>query len=255
MSAKVSIVTVVFNGAKAMEATIKSVLNQSYSPIEYIIVDGGSSDGTQAIIEKYSNHIAKYISEKDTGIYDAMNKGVKMATGEWVNFMNCGDTFHDNKIVQNIFEKNRDGFDFIYGDYIADYSHKGQRLIKASLPQPPHQMVLSHQSVFARTAALLKFPFDTQYRISADLKFYEQCWHHELKFHYFPQVISIRSHAGLSEVNRSLAFKETEQVLFEFYDHDKIKRLMQRIKVMHLIKHGAKKILPAFLQRIYRRNL
>ncbi len=254
MSPKVSIITVVFNSVKQIEDTIKSVLEQSYPNFEYIIIDGGSTDGTKAVIDKYKAKLAHYVSEKDGGIYEAMNKGMQLASGDWVNFMNSGDVFYSPKTIEGVFEKAKSSFDIIYGDYIANYDRKGQRLIKAALPQPPHQMVLSHQSVFARSTALKLFPFDTQLRISADLKFYEQCWHHGLKFHYFPHIISIRSHAGLSELNRPQAFKETEEVLKAFYDKELVTRLMKRIKLMYLIKKGAKKIMPSFLQRIYRRN-
>ncbi len=255
MAPKVSIITVVFNGLNDLEDTILSVLNQTYSPIEYLIVDGGSTDGTLAIINKYKNKITHFVSEKDQGIYDAMNKAIAFASGEWVNYMNSGDTFYSNDCVSEVFEKNTTTFDFIYGNYIADYHTNGQRLLKATLPQPPHQMILSHQSVFVRTKALKLFPFDTTLRICADLKFYEQCWHHGFKFHFFPHVISVRSHAGLSDINRLQAIKETERVLMMFYEPMHVKITMQRIKLMHLIKSGAKRIMPSFLQRIYRKNL
>ena len=251
----VSIITVVYNGAGEIENTIINVLEQSYPNKEYIIIDGGSTDGTVAIIEKYKKQLSYFVSEKDTGIYDAMNKAVRFAKGEWINFMNCGDSFYSPQTITEVFEINKDKYDVIYGNYIANYNKNGQRLIKAALPQPPHQMVLSHQSIFARSKALKLFPFDTSLRISADLKFYEQCWKQGLKFHYYPQVISVRSHAGLSDINRTLAFRENSRVLEEFYDPKIVKRLMQKLKLMHLIKSGAKKILPSFLQRIYRKNI
>ncbi len=255
MSVKLSIITVVYNGVKEIEKTILNILDQGYPNIEYIVMDGGSHDGTTDIIEKYKDRIAHYISEKDSGIYDAMNKATKLVSGDWVNFMHCGDTFYSNNTVQEIFEKDTSRFDIIYGDYVADYLKNGRRLIKATFPQAPHQMVLSHQSVFARTSSLHLFPFDTTLTISADLKFCEQCWHHGLKFHYFPQVISIRSCAGLSDLNRLQAFKETEAVLQLFYNPEQIKKRMQRIKLMHHVKYGVKKIMPSFLQRLFRKNI
>ena len=255
MAPLVSIITVVFNGIADIENTIKDVLAQTYPNKEYIIIDGGSTDGTVAVIEKYRNELTAFISEKDSGIYDAMNKAMQWVNGEWVNFMNSGDSFYNHKTIAELFELNNEKYDIIYGNYIANYAKNGQRLIKAALPQAPHQMVLSHQSVFARSQVLRRFPFDTRLRISADLKFYEQCWKQGLKFHYYPQVISVRSHAGLSDINRTLAFRENSMVLEEFYDPKIVKRLMQKLKLMHLIKSGAKKILPSFLQRIYRKNM
>lgn len=90
----VTVITVVYNGVAYVEETIKSVLSQSYPNVEYIIVDGGSTDGTLDVIKKYDHAIDYWISEADGGIYDAMNKGVKLSTGSWLNFLNVGDTFN-----------------------------------------------------------------------------------------------------------------------------------------------------------------
>ena len=99
----VSIVTVVFNGEKYLEQTIQSVINQTYDNVEYIIIDGGSTDGTVDIIKNYEDRIDYWISEKDKGIYDAMNKGINLASGEWINFMNAGDIFYDEKVLNTIY--------------------------------------------------------------------------------------------------------------------------------------------------------
>ena len=88
---KVSVVTVCLNAVNEIERTMLSVLDQTYTNIEYIVIDGGSTDGTVDIIRKYQDRIAHFISEPDKGLYDAMNKGIDLATGEWINFMNAGD--------------------------------------------------------------------------------------------------------------------------------------------------------------------
>ncbi|MBK3333197.1 glycosyltransferase [Persephonella atlantica] len=98
----VSIITVVYNGEKYLEETIQSVINQVYPNIEYIIIDGGSTDGTLDIIRKYENYIDYWVSEPDDGIYDAMNKGIKSATGMWINFMNAGDSFTNREVLTKI---------------------------------------------------------------------------------------------------------------------------------------------------------
>ena len=94
-----TIITVVYNCADSIEQTIQSVLSQTCPSMEYIIVDGGSTDGTLEIIERYKTSVTKFISKPDKGIYDAMNRGISMAEGQWVNFMNSGDTFTDPSVL------------------------------------------------------------------------------------------------------------------------------------------------------------
>lgn len=99
---KISIVTVVYNGEKFLEDCIKSVLSQTYPYIEYIVIDGGSNDGSLAILEKYKNHIAHFVSEKDQGMYDALNKGIKMATGDVVGILNSDDMLASPDVIELI---------------------------------------------------------------------------------------------------------------------------------------------------------
>ena len=113
----VSIVTVVYNGEVFLEKTIQSVINQSYSNIEYIIIDGGSTDETVDIIKKYEDRIDYWVSEIDSGIYDAMNKGIDLASGDWINFMNAGDSFVGCNVLLNLNYFLSDiNYDIIYGD-------------------------------------------------------------------------------------------------------------------------------------------
>ena len=93
MLPKITVVTVVYNGILTLDATIKSVISQTYSNLEYIVVDGGSTDGTLELLKKYNSQISIIISEKDDGLYDAMNKGIALSTGEWICILNCGDIF------------------------------------------------------------------------------------------------------------------------------------------------------------------
>lgn len=119
----ISVITVVLNGEKYLEETILSVLSQTYDNVEYIIIDGGSTDGTLDIIKKYEHAIDYWVSEKDKGIYDAMNKGINVASGEWLNFMNAGDRFAENNILKLIYFEyfqNNSHVDFIYSDTILD---------------------------------------------------------------------------------------------------------------------------------------
>lgn len=100
---KISVITICYNAEETIERTIKSVLNQSYKNLEYIIIDGGSKDNTMKIVKRYKDKISSVISEPDNGIYDAMNKGVRIATGEWLNMMNAGDCYTNDEVLNEIF--------------------------------------------------------------------------------------------------------------------------------------------------------
>jgi len=119
----ISIITVVRNGGKILEETILSVINQTYGNIEYIIVDGASTDNTIAIIKKYENRINYWVSEPDRGIYDAMNKGLSFTKGIWINFMNCGDKFANSSVLEDIFSTVYDDkISFLYSDFYMKYN-------------------------------------------------------------------------------------------------------------------------------------
>lgn len=112
----ISVVTVSYNAVATIEQTLLSVINQTYPNIEYIIIDGGSTDGTVDIIKKYADEIVYWISEPDKGIYDAMNKGIKKANGEWINFINAGDSYYDKKSIEQIVLSFHEEGIIYYGD-------------------------------------------------------------------------------------------------------------------------------------------
>jgi glycosyltransferase involved in cell wall biosynthesis len=141
----ITVVTVVYNNVASIEQTILSVLNQTYPNLEYIIIDGGSTDGTLEVISKYSDRISTLLSEPDQGIYDAMNKGIKIASGEWINFMNSGDQFSNTDTLSKIFAREiPSGIQFIYGDFYMDGGlPEGKRLFHADYEKG----IVLHQSV------------------------------------------------------------------------------------------------------------
>ncbi len=169
----VTVVTVVLNDVKHLEQTILSVLNQTYKNIEYIIIDGGSTDGTVDIIKKYQDRLAFWVSEKDKGIFYATNKGVEKATGEWINYLNSGDYFFNNQVFEKIFSKPHPAADLLYGSFIGNFNNQAVECVA-----PPSVsdrswkgMPVCHTAVFARTALMKKFKFNTDYRVSADGEF------------------------------------------------------------------------------------
>src|SRR5699024_3500796 len=156
-------ITVVFNNAKDIEYTIQSVLNQSYEHVEYIIVDGLSTDGTLDILNKYRAQIDILISEKDKGIYDAMNKGLEQATGGYVLFLNSGDAFYDKNTLSAIFTDS-EGADIYYGEtklidenrkIIGDRRHKTPE--KFTWKSFRYGMNICHQAIFIKRAIAPKY--------------------------------------------------------------------------------------------------
>lgn len=171
-SPRLSIVTITYNAVATLERTIKSIEAQDYDNIEYIIVDGASTDGTVGIIEAHKASISKWVSEPDNGLYYAMNKGLHMATGDYIWFVNAGDEVASPHTVRQMFDT-AVGADVYYGDTVMT-NMDGQEIGTRRLA-PPQQltwrsfrngMLVSHQSFVARTA--LCSDYDTQYRFSAD---------------------------------------------------------------------------------------
>jgi glycosyltransferase involved in cell wall biosynthesis len=173
MKPVLSVITVVYNNAADIGRTMLSVLNQTYLNIEYIVVDGGSNDGTINIIEHYESRLAKFISEKDNGIYDAMNKGLALATGDYLIFMNSGDEFYANDTVEKVFAAYKDA-DIYYGETEMVNSQRqslGRRRHKVpdkfNWRSFRYGMSVSHQAIYIRRT--LVEPYNPQYQLSADI--------------------------------------------------------------------------------------
>lgn len=170
---KLTVITIVYNNVRDIERTINSVLNQTYPKIEYIIIDGKSTDGTLAIIEKYRSKVSKIVSEPDKGIYDAMNKGLAIATGDYVLFMNSGDEIYDEHTVQDIFDS-APGADIYYGEtemYNDNWQSLGRRRHEA--PEQfdwksfKYGMSISHQAIYIKRSIVA--PYDLSYKYSSDI--------------------------------------------------------------------------------------
>lgn len=174
---KFSIITVTYNAEKVLEDTIQSVIFQTYRNVEYIIVDGASKDHTLEIVNKYHNRINKVISEPDKGLYDAMNKGIQLATGDYLCFLNAGDKFHDSETLQKIVHtlKGQELPDVIYGE-TAIVDEEGHFLHMRRLSTPAHLnwksfkqgMLVCHQAFFVNRELAINHLYDLQYRFSAD---------------------------------------------------------------------------------------
>lgn len=168
-----SVITVVYNNAKDIERTMLSVLGQSYPDIQYIVIDGLSTDGTLEIINQYEDRIAMIVSEKDNGIYDAMNKGLALATGDYVLFMNSGDEIYSPDTVEKVFDSSPDA-DIYYGEtemYDENWVSLGRRRHRVpdrlTFKSFRYGMSVSHQAIYIRRS--ITSPYDLQYELSADI--------------------------------------------------------------------------------------
>ena len=190
---KISVITVCYNSEKFIEATINSVISQDFSNIEYIIIDGNSSDNTINIIRQYENKIFKWISEPDKGIYDAMNKGAKLATGDWIIFMNSGDIFIHESVLSDIFYiydfKN---INIIYGNIINDWGTYKEKRKAFPLEKMSYRMPFCHQAVFIRRDVFLHNLFDISFKYAADYnQFYSLYYEYGMSiFKYVPVYIA-----------------------------------------------------------------
>lgn len=190
---KVFVITVCRNPGDLLEPTMLSVLHQSYENVGYIIVDGASTDGTVNLIRRYEHELSAWISEPDKGIYDAMNKGIRMVSQQlrdnesaWINFMNAGDRFSDDTVIESIFGRsalldssnNKDKALVIGGNTINVFSDGSIRIDQAELPVfLPIRLTFSHQACFVRYGAIVsergnieRWKFDIRYKYAADYK-------------------------------------------------------------------------------------
>jgi len=211
----ISIVTVVFNGEEFLEETIQSVINQTYDNIEYIIIDGGSTDGTVDIIKKYEDRIDYWVSEKDRGIYDAMNKGIDVASGEWINFMNAGDRFYlKESIYMLLFQENNFfGVDVIYGDLEIDFGGFTRIESAKSLCNIYKGMVFCHQSSFIRSSYHKAHKYSLDYHIASDFDFFYTAYQKGQHFRYNRGIVSVVNVEGLSDSNRFEAISQYHKIV------------------------------------------
>ncbi|MCR4717330.1 MAG: glycosyltransferase [Lachnospiraceae bacterium] len=213
-SVKVSVITVSYKAANIIEKTIQSVISQDYPYIEYIIVDGGSTDGTVDIIKKYNDRINIWVSEPDKGIYDAMNKGVKMATGDWIMFLNAGDFYHSHDVLTRFIREIDEDTTVAYG-LIHYFTHKKEFDMEyIPLEQMAYLDPIPHPATMTRLSYHKAHLFDTSFRSSGDYDFFYRAFYDEcVKFQYIPIIITDYDNSeGISKDNSDLIWKENKRV-------------------------------------------
>lgn len=221
----ITVITVTYNAKEALQTTIDNVLAQDYADVEYIVVDGASTDGSQDLIRSYGLRITQWVSEKDGGIYDAMNKGVRMASGEYCIFMNAGDTFADTTTVSRFADAVKtDKADVVYGDVIKQGAIK-----KALSPCNCHKMYYCHQCVFTRRECLLEFPFDIRHRMSADFKQSKQLYLAGKSFLQLDFPVAVFDTNGVSNTRRSVGLYDNISIISEVDSLSDKLRLLPRL--------------------------
>ncbi len=218
---KLSVITVTFNAEQTLERTLKSVSSQSYPDIEHIIVDGKSSDNTIELVQKYKNNKIKWISEPDKGLYDAMNKGINFATGEYLCFLNAGDTFFASDTVELIMQS-ANSADIIYGETaIVDDSEKFLHMRHLKAPKKltwksfKQGMLVCHQAFIVKRE--IAEPYDLNYRFSSDFDWSIRMLK-KSKFITNTNLILINYlNEGMTTANRKNSLKERYKIMVKHY--------------------------------------
>lgn len=225
---KVTVITINYNNLHGLKRTIPSVLSQTYDDYEYIVIDGGSTDGSKEYIES-QKRIDTWISEKDNGIYNAMNKGVNMAHGEYCIFMNSGDHFFSAYSLENAC-KELDGTDYCVGRTALVDNNSIIFCI------PPTRMTLlfikdtslQHQSSFIKTSLLKRHPYSEQLKIVSDWAHFFELWYHkECTYKAIDTISSVYYIDGISSVQINLLNEERKQVISQIIG-DKVDLLRPR---------------------------
>lgn len=224
---KLSIVTITYNAEKTLEQTLKSVNEQTYADIEHIIVDANSSDKTLDLIRRFENDKMKWISEPDNGLYDAMNKGIRMATGDYICFLNAGDTFFAANTVETVmYSVNRATQlpDILYGE-TAIVDNKGAFLHMRRLKAPDNLnwksfkqgMVVCHQAFFVKREQVEEY--DTSYRFSSDFDWSIRLMKKSTNIYNTHKILINYLNEGVTTANRKASLIERYRIMANHYGH------------------------------------
>lgn len=220
---KISIITINYNDKVGLEKTILSVINQTWKDFEFIVIDGNSTDGSKEIIEKYKDKITFWKSEPDTGVYNAMNKGIKASNGDFVLFMNGGDVFFNNHVLEHVNSDLKSEFDIYYGNQI-NKKPSSERLKTYSEKLTFsffYSSSLNHQSTFIRKSLFdTYFYYNEKYKIASDWEFfiYTIC-HQNVPYKYLNKTIAIYDITGISSnpTNAPIFHGERKEILQKYF--------------------------------------
>lgn len=223
---KLSIITVCYNEPN-LKRTCESIVNQTWQDFEWIVVDGGSNQETQDIWNKYKYRIDTFISEKDKGIYDAMNKGIKIASGEYLIFMNAGDGFYSIDLLENIFKDKEYNSGVLYGN-CALFSEKNK---KEGICRFPKKLTkkdfilgpINHQSAFIKRELFEKYGYyNLQYKIASDYDGFLRFFTNGEEFRYIDLFIAHYDNVGISSTAKEKTRKELHDIVRQYYSEDEV---------------------------------
>lgn len=261
---KISIITINYNDKNGLEKTIQSVISQRYKNIEFIIIDGNSADGSKEIIDNFAPNLAYWISEPDSGIYNAMNKGIKVATGDYLLFLNSGDSLHDNRVLENVNALMGEGRDIYYGDII--YDEVNQRN-KVTFPDVLTFAFFFERNISHQASFIKRHLFDTIFLYNENLKIvsdwefftYAIC-KREVSYQHLDLLVTNYDATGISSntENHPSMFIEREASLNKYFpefvaDYNYLKKLkLKKVEQLIFIKQYplAFKILKGFMNLI-----
>ena len=221
---KISVITVTYNAGEVLEDTIQSVISQTYHHVEYILVDGASRDHTMAIANRYRERIHKIISEPDKGLYDAMNKGISLATGEYLCFLNAGDSFHEDDTLQQMVHSINGSElpDVLYGETaIVDKDRHFLHMRRLSAPEKltwksfKQGMLVCHQAFLARHTVVE--PYDLQYRFSADFDWCIRVMKKARTLHNTHLILIDYLDEGMTTRNHKASLRERFRIMAHHY--------------------------------------
>ena len=216
----ISIITVTFNAIETIIDTFQSVFNQTFTSFEFIIIDGGSTDGTLDIIKSKLNNISYWVSEKDNGIYDAMNKGISVAKGDWIIFLNSGDIFCNNDVLKNIFSYSiNDKTQIIYGNAKVKYTNNILRPPAKIRKKYFYANTICHQSIIFKKNVFEKNGFfNLEFKIIADRVWLLAAAVKRMCFQYINLEICVWEEEGFSKRNSSLFHHECKILKMAYFN-------------------------------------
>ena len=242
---KLTIITICYNEPN-LEKTCESIINQTWQDFEWVVIDGGSNAETQAVWNKYKYRIDKFVSEKDNGLYNAMNKGILLATGEYLNFMNAGDSFYDKYVLENIFKDKSYTADVLYGNYVY-FSKKKKKNTIGKAPKKLSDIfwiitTLNHQSTFIKKNLFQKYGlYDEQYKIAADYDGFLRFYKKNAIFQYIDRIIAFFDTNGLSSSSSKSRNHDFDTIKGKYFSKEEIQQCIQ--------EYDRKK--HSFLERIF----